>query len=121
MVGEKENRCLENSEFCLEIFGVLGFHPVFQPAYFFFFRKKDEAIVEFGKIFRSKTGNTFEKGMKFEKQPKKWRLQETKRFTNDYSAVSVSFFPGQKKIKLRKKLNWKVLATPKKLTKNFNS
>jgi hypothetical protein len=50
-------------------------------------RDKAEAITEFGKIFKSKTGNSFEKEMTFEKQPKKWRLQETKRTVKDYSAV----------------------------------
>eukprot|EP01127_Copromyxa_protea_P003686 TRINITY_DN1347_c0_g3_i1.p1 TRINITY_DN1347_c0_g3~~TRINITY_DN1347_c0_g3_i1.p1 ORF type:complete len:1422 (-),score=381.06 TRINITY_DN1347_c0_g3_i1:8-4273(-) len=53
------------------------------------FPNKEEAVVEFGKIFKSKTGNVFEKGLKFQKQPKKWRLQETKRTVKDYSAMQM--------------------------------
>ncbi|XP_052057851.1 poly [ADP-ribose] polymerase tankyrase-like isoform X2 [Mytilus californianus] len=43
------------------------------------FQKKSEAITEFGKIFRSKTGNYWSNVKLFEKQPKKYRLVETDR------------------------------------------
>lgn len=38
------------------------------------FQKKAEAVAEFGKIFRSKTGNSWSNVNSFEKQPKKYRL-----------------------------------------------
>lgn len=43
------------------------------------FQKKSEAITEFGKIFRSKTGNYWSNVKSFEKQPKKYRLVESER------------------------------------------
>ena len=43
------------------------------------FQKKAEAITEFGKIFRSKTGNYWSNVKSFEKQPKKYRLVEPER------------------------------------------
>eukprot|EP01125_Pyxidicula_operculata_P022385 TRINITY_DN910_c2_g1_i3.p1 TRINITY_DN910_c2_g1~~TRINITY_DN910_c2_g1_i3.p1 ORF type:complete len:2962 (-),score=808.64 TRINITY_DN910_c2_g1_i3:90-8975(-) len=66
------------------------------------FRSKDEAISEFKKIFKSKSGNVFAKGMKFKKVGKKYTLREQKKTKRDFSKMTVLTWDTEKLVKMAK-------------------
>eukprot|EP01125_Pyxidicula_operculata_P008837 TRINITY_DN292_c0_g1_i1.p1 TRINITY_DN292_c0_g1~~TRINITY_DN292_c0_g1_i1.p1 ORF type:complete len:2964 (-),score=944.30 TRINITY_DN292_c0_g1_i1:25-8748(-) len=53
------------------------------------FASKEEAIAEFAKVFKTKTGNIWKKDLEFEKKPGKWRLIPISRTTKDYSKMKL--------------------------------